>query len=466
MSASEAPGKAAVAEQTNGEARTPRKVGTWRRRPKFAFTTCVVEESEEARAIYNVAFCNLGGNFGNIFATVGGNRTSIYECLDDGHIDVRQVYVDDDDKEDLYTCKWTYDKRFDSPLLVVGGYKGIAKVIDCRKQCMVNALIGHGNSINEISVHPVDEYLVFTASKDESIRLWNVANGVCIAIFAGDQGHRDEVLSLDVHLVGNCFASCGMDNTVKVWALDSEKLVSAVEDSYDVQQGVSRLYVPSAPSEATPTSTDNETAAQPSGIGNDGENGGISSGASNSEGDEQANGAGTISSKNFSKKPFATRFFQFPAYSTSKVHSDYVDCVRWMGDLLLSKSTGNKICLWKPAPARGPDSASILREFTMTDAEIWFVRFEADNNLDGLACGNRCGQVFLWNIHDNDDIQVKPMACLTHIKCTATVRHVAFSPDRKTILACCDDGSLWRYDLKNANAGLGKRKGKKKRKFT
>ena len=62
----------------------------------------------------------------------------------------------------------------------MGGYKGIAKVIDCRKQCMVNALIGHGNSINEISVHPVDEYLVFTASKDESIRLWNVANGQCV----------------------------------------------------------------------------------------------------------------------------------------------------------------------------------------------------------------------------------------------------------------------------------------------
>ena len=66
----------------------------------------------------------------------------------------------------------------------------------------VSVLSEHNTScmINEICVHPVDHWLIFTASKDESIRLWNLTNRVCIAIFAGEQGHRDEVLSMDIHL--------------------------------------------------------------------------------------------------------------------------------------------------------------------------------------------------------------------------------------------------------------------------
>jgi len=49
-----------------------------------------------------------------------------------------------------------------------------------------------------------------------------------------------------------------------------------------------------------------------------------------------------------STKRFDTVFHQFPYFSTNKTHPNYVDCVQFVGDLILSKSVNNKVVLWKP----------------------------------------------------------------------------------------------------------------------
>ena len=35
-------------------------------------------------------------------------------------------------------------------------------------------------------------------------------------------------------------------------------------------------------------------------------------------------------------------------YASTQVHWAYVDCVRWLGDIVLSKSVHNKVFLWEP----------------------------------------------------------------------------------------------------------------------
>jgi WD40 repeat protein len=56
-----------------------------------------------------------------------------------------------------------------------------------------------------------------SGSRDHSVRLWNAADGACLAIFAGHRAHQQPVLSVAFDMSGSRLATTGIDQSVCVW---------------------------------------------------------------------------------------------------------------------------------------------------------------------------------------------------------------------------------------------------------
>ncbi len=296
-----------------------------------------------------------------------------------------------------------YDQKSQNgpPLLCLAGVRGVIKVIDTYRRSLFLTLSGHGDEITDMKFSPTNEWLLLTSSKDESIRLWNLQRGVNVAVFTGHDGHRGQVLSIDWHCSGTKFVSGGMDNMIKMWKV--------LHDEGD-QQACSELHNDIVDNEdGVETALRNSFQVTPEDWG------------------AYIDGAQSFSvSEKQSSSSFRTVYRQRPCFSTNKVHTDYVDCVQFVGDLILSKSVHNVVVLWKPLliheedendydpkqddhqnvknSNRIPSSILFLREFTINHCNSWFVRFHSAPPYHRLlALGNQKGEVRVWEIGGNED---------------------------------------------------------------
>ncbi|POM79352.1 Polycomb protein, partial [Phytophthora palmivora] len=77
------------------------------RKKGYKFSSYARED--HGNALYCVTFCDVLPIYERMFAVAGGNRLTVYECLENGGLDVIQVYCDGDQEEQYFTAAWTVD---------------------------------------------------------------------------------------------------------------------------------------------------------------------------------------------------------------------------------------------------------------------------------------------------------------------------------------------------------------------
>lgn len=224
-----------------------------------------------------------------------------------------------------------------------------------------------------------------------------------VCIFGGSEGHRSEILHGDVDMSGQFLLSCGMDHTIKIWKLDDTRLIQSIAKS--------RKYI----------HHENELV-------------------------------------------FDTFLQHFPDFSSNKIHGNYIDCGRWFGRLVFSKSCEGYLVLWKPGSLNSPLTPqfkigqdvkpSVLHQFELDDCDIWYVRFDVDVRRGLLALGNRLGHIYIWNLGDkrvsegNSIFDLRPQEYVINNKngLPVTVRQTRFTNEARILLCACDGGVIARFD--------------------
>ena len=318
------------------------------------------------------------------------------------------VFKDSDNQEEFNTCVFA-GGTFSRPrlsveklckrqqYLCVAGKLGTIKVIDLSRKALHGILFGHAGEVMDLKVSPINEWIVVSSSKDETLRIWNLKANTCVAILGGHYGHRGSITTVAWHENGTRILSGGMDTTVKIWDSSDESPIGLA-----IRKGLA---------------------------------------FSNLLDFEEFTGY---------VKPVID---QFPMFSSSKVHIDFVDCVQFCGDCILSKSCDHRIILWSPVvkyeatrlgTTKHPPSSDliVLRSFSISDDKLWYMRFAIHQPTKTLAVGNTKGEIFLWDIEGR---KVTPQRLSSHHH--STVRSLEFSVDGRDLMGSADDGSISFWDI-------------------
>ncbi|POY70148.1 hypothetical protein BMF94_6731 [Rhodotorula taiwanensis] len=81
----------------------------------------------------------------------------------------------------------------------------------------IRTLHGHDHSISTARFLPTDDMIV-SASRDRTIRVWEVSSGYCVKTISG---HNDWIRSVLPSSDGALFISCSVDQTARIW--DAQK---------------------------------------------------------------------------------------------------------------------------------------------------------------------------------------------------------------------------------------------------
>ncbi|KTW30002.1 uncharacterized protein T551_01946 [Pneumocystis jirovecii RU7] len=337
---------------------------------------------------------------------ITGNRTVVIAKTDGNQISILSTYYDLNEKENLCCCTWSIEKNTNKPLLCVAGASGVIKVIDIYSGKILKSLKGHGDEILDIKVSPVNSSVIATASFDHTVRIWSL---------------------MEENTIQPTLVLCGGEG-------GHEERVLTIAFHHSAQYIVSGGMDNSVRMWAIPNFSETNTSK--------------------------------ISYK--SKDNMIS--LPYPHFSTTAIHTNYVDCVEFYGDLIFSKSAEEgRIILWKilgfdsnkdPPPLEYAPTAhewsetrssfgnglQKLLQFMVLDCNPWYMRFAIWNSYIGghfqtfLAIGNLKAKIFIWDISENLKYKdaytlIKPHIILAIPKNSITVRQLSINQDGTCLIA-------------------------------
>jgi len=95
---------------------------------------------------------------------------------------------------------------------------------------LIRTLIGHKGWVGDVVVTPNGRYIL-SASRDKTVKVWELETGLEIRTFSGHEGYVDSVtVTPDSHLA----LSGAYDRTVKVWEINSGRLIQTFSGHQDI----------------------------------------------------------------------------------------------------------------------------------------------------------------------------------------------------------------------------------------
>ncbi|ORZ01809.1 WD40-repeat-containing domain protein [Lobosporangium transversale] len=182
----------------------------------------------------------------NVLATTGGPQANIYDnehCGD--HLDIMSHFLLDPTGEEgfeelpeMLTCCWMNQPQ--DAILATAGTDKMIHILSLARSKELMRLSGHKHTITDIQPHPIRDEYILSASKDGTIRLWNILTGNCLVIFE----YKASVVCFNPHTQGTTFLSGSYNGDIREWDMPSfdeepkEPIVVPLTESRMLQSGL------------------------------------------------------------------------------------------------------------------------------------------------------------------------------------------------------------------------------------
>ncbi|GJJ78079.1 polycomb protein EED [Entomortierella parvispora] len=183
----------------------------------------------------------------NILGTTGGPQANIYDnehCGD--HLDIMSHFLLDpvgesgaEELPEMLTCCWMHQPQ--DAILATAGTDKIIHILSLARSKELIRLTGHNHTITDIQAHPNEDNYLLSASKDGSVRMWNIVTGKCLFIFE----IKASVVCFNPRTEGRTFLTGGYNGEIREWTIpttEAEPVEPVVVNTSDSRVLQSNLH--------------------------------------------------------------------------------------------------------------------------------------------------------------------------------------------------------------------------------